>query len=196
MAELVYWCGVMKSGKSDRLIKHAYSYDAEHLPIVTIKPDTDTKNGKMITSRAGFSREADVYAKPEQNLAWEVRQRALGAGAIYRVFVDEAQFLTPEQVGQLYELTRADNIPVDAYGLRSDFQTHLFPGSLRLFEIADRIEKLNSGGVCRCGNVPEFNTRRIGDRYVFEGEQVAIDGVEATYDSLCGQCYVKEGGTI
>jgi thymidine kinase len=81
-----------------------------------------------------------------------------------------------------------------AYGIRTDFQTVAFPGSRRLLEIAHSLEELKT--ICRCGRKAVFNGRRIGDRFVFDGDQVAIDGSEVTYESLCGACYLEESGGV
>jgi len=105
--------------------------------------------------------------------------------------IDEAQFLTTEQVDQLYELSKIYKISVIAHGLRTDFLSNVFPGSARLFELADNIEKLPT--MCRCGSQAEFNCRKLNGKYVFTGSQIAIDGeATTTYDSLCGICYLEE----
>ena len=83
-----------------------------------------------------------------------------------------------------------DDIPVLAYGIRTDFQTQGFPGSLRLLEIAHSLEELKT--ICRCGKKAMFNGRKVGGRFIFEGSQVAIDGESVTYESLCPVCYLKE----
>ena len=85
-----------------------------------------------------------------------------------------------------------DDIPVLAYGIRNDFRTHAFPGSGRLLAIAHTLEELKT--ICRCGRKAVFNGRRIGDRFVFDGDQVAIDGASVAYESLCGHCYLQESG--
>ena len=107
------------------------------------------------------------------------------------VLVDEAQFLSRNQINQLFKIAKSKNISVICYGLRADFRSMLFPGSKRLFEIADNIEKLPT--MCHCGSQAEFNCRKVNGKYVFHGNQVAIDGKDnVTYDSLCGKCYQKE----
>ena len=79
-----------------------------------------------------------------------------------------------------------------AYGIRTDFQTEAFPGSRRLLEIAHSLEELKT--ICRCGRKAVFNARKIGDQFVFDGDQVAIDGEDVTYESLCGACYLEVSG--
>ena len=197
MAKLHFKYGAMNSGKSDTIIKTAYNYLEQGLNIATVKPSIDTKSAASIVARGGAERVVDILAAPDTDLRQAVSlfmaEKALRK--LNCVLVDESQFLSREQVNQLFETAKIDNISVIAYGLRADFRSDLFPGSKRLFELADNIEKIPT--MCGCGSQAEFNCRKQGDHYVFEGEQVAIDGEEAiTYDSLCGTCYIKERGSI
>lgn len=191
MAKLHFKYGAMNSGKSDTLIKTAYNYEERGLKVVVIKPQVDTRGSGYVVARGGHSRKADIYASSPLDLAMEIsRFRDIAC-----VLVDEAQFLTEAQISQLYLVAKTQNISVICYGLRADFRTELFPGSKRLLEIADNLEKLPT--MCFCGSQAEFNTRKLNGRYVFEGDQLAIEG-EGTveYDSLCGACYIREGGVI
>lgn len=191
MAKIHFKYGAMNSGKTDTLIKTAYNYEERGLEVVVIKPEVDTKGGQTITARGGHSRKVDILAGRELNLAQEIAKRDRAAC----VLVDEAQFLTSEQISELYEVAKQQGKSVICYGLRADFRTEVFPGSRRLFEIADNIEKLPT--MCFCGSQAEFNTRKINGKYTFTGSQVAIDGEDKVeYDSLCGSCYVREGGAI
>lgn len=195
MAKLHFKYGAMNSGKSDTLIKTAYNYTERGLSVVTLKPSVDTKGNDQIVARGGARRTVDIMATPEMNIRQAITTyiSEKDIGTLSCVLIDEAQFLSTEQVSQLLEVAKLDNISVIAYGLRADFRTKLFPGSMRLFEIADNIEKLPT--MCRCGNQGEVNCRKVNDRYVFEGDQVAIDGEQAvSYESLCGSCYLKEKG--
>ena len=110
------------------------------------------------------------------------------------LLIDEGQFLSSDQVDDLLRIALMDDIPVIAYGIRTDFQTVAFPGSRRLLEIAHSLEELKT--ICRCGRKAIFNARRIDGRFVFDGDQVAIDGVDVTYESLCGVCYLEESGGV
>lgn len=193
MSKLSFKYGAMNSGKSDILIKTAYNYTERGHDVIAMKPGIDTKGGEYITARAGGQRAVDILALPDMNIRAEINafiaKQALQD--LQCVLVDEAQFLSAEQVDQLFEVAKFDDTSVIAYGLRTDFQTSLFPGSKRLLELADNLEKLPT--MCRCDRQAEFNCRKIGDTYVFDGEQVAIDGEQAvTYDSLCGTCYLEE----
>lgn len=195
MAKLHFKYGAMNSGKSDTLIKTAYNYTERGLDVLTIKSSIDTKGGDQIVARAGSSRSVDLHASPDTNLRKAVKKIIIDNDIkkLACILIDEAQFLTPEQVDQLFKLAKIDNISVIAYGLRADFLTHLFPGSARLLEIADNIEKLPT--MCRCGNQAEFNCRKIDGEFVFQGDQVAIDGDQnISYESLCGVCYLEEKG--
>ena len=197
MAKLHFKYGAMNSGKSDTLIKTAYNYTERGLDVLTIKSSVDTKGGDKIVARVGTSRKVDIHATPDANIRVEVKNliEKKNIKKLSCILIDEAQFLTRTQVNQLFELAKIDNISVIAYGLRADFLTNLFPGSERLLEIADNIEKLPT--MCRCGNQAEFNCRKIDDVFVFEGDQVAIDGDRnITYESLCGVCYLEEKGAL
>lgn len=191
MAKLHFKYGAMNSGKSDTLIKTAYNYEERGLKVVVIKPKIDTKGGDYVTARGGHSRKVDFHVSEDLNLA----NLFANAPKISCILVDEAQFLTERQIGQLFHVAKEHDISVICYGLRADFRTELFPGSKRLLEIADNIEKLPT--MCFCGSQAEFNTRKLNGVYVFEGDQVAIEGAgKVEYDSLCGACYMREGGVF
>lgn len=191
MSKLSFKYGAMNSGKSDTLIKTAYNYTERGHQVITIKPSADTKATEII-ARAGGRVAVDILATPDMNLREAIQAfvHTQKLSDLQAVLIDEAQFLTKEQIDQLYEVAKIDDISVIAYGLRTDFQRLLFPGSMRLLELADVLEKLPT--MCRCDKQAEFNTRKIGDQYVFDGDQVAIDKGAVTYDSLCGTCYLEE----
>lgn len=202
MAKLYFRYGAMNSGKTTGLLQTAYNYEERGQRVLLVKADVDTKGESTVVSRLGFSREVDLLVTPEDDVRALVRERALGDAAstaplldgVDCVLVDEAQFLAPRQVDQLMQLVLIDDVPVLAYGIRSDFRTVSFPGSRRLLEIAHSLEELKT--ICRCGRKAIFNARKVGDRFVFDGDQVAIDGVDVTYESLCGKCYLDAGGTL
>lgn len=191
MSKLHFKYGAMNSGKSDTLIKTAYNYEERGLKVLVLKPAVDTKGEAMIVARGGHSRKVDILADNTLDIA----SIALDTPDVACILVDEAQFLSEEQISQLFRLAKNNDISVIAYGLRADFRAQMFPGSKRLFEIADNIEKLPT--MCFCGSQAEFNTRKVNGKYIFKGDQVAIDGEDKVeYDSLCGRCYQREGGTI
>lgn len=191
MAKLHFKYGAMNSGKTDTLIKTAYNYTERGLNVIVIKPSVDTKGNAQVVARGGYTRDVDVLADERTNLELAVTNRL----PVACVLVDEAQFLTSRQISQLYRIAKQHDVSVICYGLRADFRTQIFPGSQRLFEIADNIEKLPT--MCFCGSQAEFNTRKVDGAYVFDGNQVAIEnGKEISYDSLCGTCYQREGGVV
>ncbi|WP_251446027.1 thymidine kinase [Microbacterium sp. USTB-Y] len=196
MAKLYFRYGAMNSGKSTALLQAAYNYEERGQRVLLAKPAIDTKGASQIESRLGMTREVDFLIAAGQS-AREVfgqeRTKAREGGSdIACLLVDEAQFLEPWQVDDLFRIAVEDDIPVLAYGIRNDFLTHAFPGSGRLLAIAHTLEELKT--ICRCGRKAVFNGRRIGDRFVFDGDQVAIDGVAVAYESLCGHCYLQESG--
>jgi thymidine kinase len=133
----------------------------------------------------------DIVADDSINVYDAVHQWNKDVEKIGCVLVDEAQFMTPRQIDELLNLTIYDNIPVICYGLRTDFQSQLFPGSQRLFALAHSIEELKT--ICRCGQKALFNARKIENKFVFKGTQVAIDDThDIEYESLCGSCYFRE----
>ncbi|SDT27637.1 thymidine kinase [Microterricola viridarii] len=196
MAKLYFRYGAMNSGKSTALLQAAYNYEERGHAVLLAKPAVDTKGDLGILSRLGFSRSVDFVLAPDADtlgLVQEHRRRVLEATNrdVSCLLIDEAQFLTEDQVDDLLRIAVLEGIPVLAYGIRTDFQTVAFPGSRRLLEVAHSLEELKT--ICRCGRKAVFNGRKIGDRYVFDGAQVAIDATDAvSYESLCGSCYLQE----
>ena len=192
MAKLHFKYGAMNSGKSDTLIKTAYNYDERGLATLTVKPALDTKGEDWVVARGGARRRVDVLTRPEDDLRARIHAVAdeKGVRRLHCVLVDESQFLQPSQISQLLRVAKQDGISVICFGLRTDFRTRAFPGAARLMELADNVEKLPT--MCRCGSQAEFNCRVVDGRFVFEGEQVAIDGAHVTYESLCGPCFMDE----
>ena len=181
----------MNSGKSTALLQVAHNYEERGMNILLIKHKVDSKGEDTIISRLGMNRKADIIASKDMNIRQIVVQWSKDVEKVSCVLVDEAQFLDKKQVDQLFDLTVQDNIPVICFGLRTDFQKELFPGSRRLFALAHTIEELKT--ICRCGRKALLNARKIDNKFVFEGSQVAIDGEKAvTYESLCGKCYAEE----
>ena len=207
MAKLYFRYGAMNSGKSTALLKAAYNYEERGQRVLLAKPEIDTKGASQIESRLGMTREVDfligseddaraLFAVHRQRIRDEVDEELLPAAPadVACLLIDEAQFLTPEQIDDLFRIAVLDGIPVLAYGIRNDFRTHAFPGSARLLAIAHTLEELKT--ICRCGRKAVFNGRRVDGRFVFDGDQVAIDGVAVTYESLCGNCYLEESGGV
>jgi len=185
MAKLYFRYGAMNSGKTTHLIQVAYNYEERHMKILLLKPQVDSKGNNYIVSRIGVKRKVDYMINNEVNLYDLLKNEDMNC-----LLVDEVQFLTEKQIDQLLEFVTIRNIPVICYGLRTDFQTKGFPGSKRLLLLAHSIEELKT--ICRCGKKAVFNARKINGEFVFDGSQIAIDGDEVTYESLCHVCYDKE----
>lgn len=213
MAKLYFRYGAMNSGKSTALLQVAYNYEERGQHVLLAKPEIDTKGASQIESRLGVTREVDFLIPAggdARALFRDERERMLRRSAeglipadpvdVACLLVDEAQFLSAEQVDDLFRIAVEDGIPVMAYGIRNDFLTHAFPGSARLLAIAHSLEEMKT--ICRCGRKAVFNGRVVGGRFVFDGDQVAIDEAAGggaapdvvTYESLCGNCYLEESG--
>jgi thymidine kinase len=187
MAKLYFRYGAMNCGKSTALIQVDYNYRERGMATLIVKPLTDTKGQDRIISRLSVSRRVDVTANPEDDLFARIAPRR-GEKPVDCVLVDEAQFLTTAQVDQLFRLAVRADIPVICYGLRTDFKMNGFEGSQRLLLLAHSIEELKT--ICKCGRKAMVNGRKVGGRFVFEGQQVAIDGEDdVEYESLCPDCY-------
>jgi thymidine kinase len=189
----------MNSGKSTALLQAAYNYEERGQRVLLAKPQIDTKGDAAIVSRLGVTRKVDFTVAPDEDiyqkfLVQSARVLATTGIPVSCLLVDEAQFFTEGQVDDLLRVAILEGVPVLAYGIRTDFQTVAFPGSRRLLEIAHSLEELKT--ICRCGRKAMFNARKIGDKYVFDGDQVAIDGVDVTYESLCGTCYLDESNGV
>lgn len=186
MAKLFFRYGAMNSGKSTALMQVAYNYEERGMNILLLKPRIDTKGGDVVVSRLGVTRRVDILIDPEMDLQAEIRAR-MAERPVHCVLLDEVQFVKPGQIDQLFRLVIEDDVPVICYGLRTDFLMNGFPGSERLLLLAHSIEELKT--ICRCGRKAVFNGRKIDHKFVFSGEQVAIDG-DVQYESLCGECYL------
>jgi thymidine kinase len=198
MSKLYFRHGAMNSGKSTALLQAAHNYEERGQAVLLAKPAIDTKGDTAILSRLGVDRHVDFLITPELNLRTEFQRRStLSREATGKrvacLLLDEAQFLTRDQVDQALEIAVLDDVPVLAFGIRTDFLTNGFPGSLRLLEIAHSLEELKT--ICRCGKKAMFNGRKVNGDFVFDGDQVAIDGEEVTYESLCPSCYFREKST-
>ena len=184
--------GAMNSGKSTALMQVAFNYEERGMRVFILKPSIDTKGGECLLSRLGVSRPVDKAVTPDMDVFELVKQEAArGDKPLACVLTDESQFFTPQQAEQLFMVTVKLNIPVIAYGLRTDFSMQGFPGSTRLLELAHAIEEMKT--ICTCGRKATCNGRKVNGEFVFEGDQVAIDQENnVEYQSLCAQCYFAE----
>ena len=184
MAKLYFKYGAMGSSKTAQALITKFNYEERGMRVWLIKPALDDRDGvATLRSRIGLEAEACVI-RAEDDVAerWRTMERT------DVIIADEAQFLTPEQIDQLRMLVDEDGIPVLCFGLRTDFQTHLFPGSRRLLELADSITEIKT--ICECGAKATVNARISGGRVVTEGAQVLIGGNDS-YVAMCHACWKK-----
>ena len=181
MAKLYFKYGAMGSSKTAQALITKYNYEENDMRVWLIKPATDKRDGAaVVKSRIGLMAEAEAMAQ-DADLYALFRQRNADV-----VIVDECQFFSPEQIDQLRRIVDELDIPVLCFGLRSDFQTKLFPGSRRLFELADSIQEIKT--ICDCGSKATVNARVVDGYVVTEGAQVLIGGNDC-YIAMCHRCY-------
>ena len=189
--KLYFYYGTMASAKTLRLLTTAYNFEENHIRILVMKPSLDVRDGDgIIRSRVGLERPC-MMADKEDDLFGIVKRRDEELRAedsrLEWVLVDECQFLTEKQVEQLAKVVDKLDISVMCYGLRTDFQSRLFPGSRRLFELADDIEEIKSS--CRCGRKTSINGRFDSYGHILvEGGQVMVGG-DDLYRPLCRRCW-------
>lgn len=195
--KLLFRYGCMNGGKSLQLLATAHNFQEHGIPFIIFKSSIDTRDGdNVIHSRAMADRECvsvepndDIYAIVSDYID---RSFIVGEKGIDWILVDECQFLTEEQVDQLAAIADNLGINVICYGLRTDFQTKMFPGSKRLFEICDKIEEIKSS--CDCGCKTIFNARiNEHGEIVTDGEQVEVGG-DDRYVAMCRKCYYQKIG--
>ena len=188
MAKLHFRYGAMNSGKTAILIQTAFNYEERGQKVLIIKPGIDTKGNDTIVSRIGVSRKVDYLINNDDSVIDTLKNNLKNINCI---LVDEVQFMTRKQIEELWYITKVFDIPVIGYGLRTDFKTNGFEGSIRMFELAD--ELLEMPTICRCGKKARFNGRLINNEYVYDVDSICIDDKEdVSYESLCGSCYLKK----
>ena len=187
MAKLYFKYGAMGSSKTAQALITKYNYEENDLRVWLLKPSADIRDGAhTISSRIGLSAEADILTPEMDAYAWFLEKLE---GQCDVIIVDECQFLTPEQIDQLRRIVDDCGIPVMCFGLRTDFQTKLFPGSLRLMEIADTIQEIKT--ICDCGAKATVNARIDSQGHIVtQGAQVFLGGNDS-YIAMCHKCYVK-----
>lgn len=186
MSKLYFRYSAMNAGKTTAILQVAYNYQERGMKAILVKPAVDTKGGDHIVSRLNIDRKVDILLKDEEFVSNMIDLNNKPDA----ILVDEAQFLVPEQVDDLYYISKEYDIPVLCYGLRCDFQMKPFRAAPRLLEIADDIEELKT--ICTCGVKATQNLRLVNGEVTFEGGQVAIDGENnVSYDSVCGKCYIR-----
>ena len=187
MAKLYFKYGAMGSSKTAQALITKYNYEENDLNVWLLKPSADDRDGvQILRSRIGLEASADIIS-PETDIFRRFETEKLGQVDV--IIVDECQFFTSRQIDQLREIVDAYNLPVMCFGLRTDFQTKLFPGSRRLMEVADSILEIKT--ICDCGAKATVNARIDGDGHIVtEGAQVVLGGNDS-YIAMCHKCYTR-----
>ena len=186
MAKLYFKYGAMGSSKTAQALITKYNYEENDLNVWLIKPSADMRDGEgILKSRIGLQSPVQMISPDMDVYKLFAAEKADTCDVI---IVDECQFMTMAQIDQLRSIVNDYNVPVMCFGLRTDFQTKLFPGSLRLMEVADTIQEIKT--ICDCGAKATVNAR-ISDGYIVtEGDQVFLGGNDA-YIAMCHKCYVR-----
>ena len=189
MAKLYFKYGAMGSSKTAQVLITKFNYEERGMRVWLIKPATDVRDGEdMIRSRIGLSATCSAIGKKD-----DIYEIYTGSGVEADVIIaDESQFFTSAQIDQLRRIVDECGAPVLCFGLRTDFMTRLFPGSHRLFELADSISEIKT--MCECGRKATVNARINDDGEVLTaGRQVMLGGNER-YIAMCHRCYRKRIG--
>ena len=191
MSKLYFKFGAMGCSKTAQALITKFNYEERNMKVLLLKPAIDTRDGAaVVRSRIGLQQDA-VSVQSDEDLFQLYEQNYADCNVI---IVDECQFLTPEQVDDLSDIVIRKNIPVLCFGLATDFTTHLFPGSKRLFEIAESISEIKS--VCTCGAKATVNARLDDEgNVVTEGSQVLLGGNDR-YVAMCRRCWLKKCGRL
>ncbi|MBR7117612.1 MAG: thymidine kinase [Clostridia bacterium] len=187
MAKLYFKYGAMGSSKTAQALITKFNYEERGMRVWLIKPATDNRDGEMILrSRIGLAQDCTPISA-DQSILRLFKDEHSECDVIIS---DECQFFTPEQVNEMRAIVDEYNIPVLCFGLRTDFLTKLFPGSMRLFEVADSIAEIKT--ICKCGSKATVNARISEDgKVVTKGSQVMLGGNDA-YIAMCHRCYIEE----
>ena len=183
---LKFFYGAMGCGKTRKMQGDYYSKIEDGFSVIIVKPSIDKKADNDTLARDGGKVPAKFLVGREDNLYMLIAIYLVDNNLDF-ILVDEAQFLESHHVDEIVNIVDILGINVYCYGLRTDFQTNLFSGSKRLFEVADELIPINRQ--CSCGNLKIYNMSLENGEAVFDGEQVAIDGIDATYESVCRKCY-------
>ena len=187
MAKLYFKYGAMGSSKTAQALITKYNYEENDLKVWLIKPSADTRDGKQILrSRIGLEAEVEVIP-PDMDILARFDETRRGSCNV--IIVDECQFLTEQQIDELRAIVNDRNVPVMCLGLRTDFQTKLFPGSRRLMELADEIQEIKT--MCDCGAKATVNARIDSNGHIItQGAQVVLGGNDS-YIAMCHKCYIR-----
>ena len=189
MAKLYFKYGAMGSSKTAQALITKFNYEERGMTVWLVKPALDDRDGAdVLRSRVGLESAAEVIpAGADLRRRWTEKG---GSKAFDVIIADEAQFFTPEQIEALRDIVDEEDVPVLCFGLRTDFQTHTFPGSKRLLELADSLTEIKT--ICACGAKATVNARITADgKVVTAGEQVLLGGNDS-YVAMCHACWKKQ----
>jgi thymidine kinase len=188
MSKLYFRYGAMNCGKSTNLLQVAHNYEERGMKVIIIKPKTDTKGGNKVVSRLGVTREVDLLVDINDNVFEKVKDYIEENENIDCILGDEVQFFKSHHIDELFEIAVKLDIPTICYGLRTDFQMKGFEGSERLLLLSHSLEELKT--ICKCGKKALLNGRLINGKFVFQGQQIAIDKKDnVEYEALCPRCF-------
>lgn len=193
MANLVFNYSAMNGGKSINLLQTAYSYEEKNIKFILIKSKKDTKGNDTVLSRTMAKRKVDIILGEDESLLCEKYYKKYYN--VRLILVDEVEMLSEDQIEELWTIAHLINIPVIAYGLKSNFKGEIFsPAISKLFSLADVIKEVGSSCLCICGKPATLNSRKEDDEFTLEGEVLVIDGEKkhVEYVPLCGDCYLKK----
>ena len=187
MAKLYFKYGAMGSSKTAQALITKYNYEENDMQVWLIKPSADVRDGAdILRSRIGLEAKVDIITPATDIYALFDQTKKDTCNVI---IADECQFFTPQQIDQLRYIVNDFDVPVMCFGLRTDFQTKLFPGSMRLMEVADAIQEIKT--ICDCGAKATVNARIDGQGHIVtQGAQVFLGGNDA-YIAMCHRCYVN-----
>ena len=185
MAKLYFKYGAMGSSKSANALITKFNYEERGMKVLLIKPSADDRYGKdCVASRIGLKEKAVIVSPDTNILALYSSKKDIDV-----IIADECQFFTSDQIDQMRYIVNSYDVPVLCFGIRTDFRTNLFPGSRRLFEIADSIQEIKT--ICSCGNKAIVNARiDKNGKVVTEGDQILIGGNDK-YIAMCHKCWTK-----
>ena len=185
MSKMYFRYGAMNCGKTTALLQVAHNYEEQGMKVLVIKSKIDKKGNDIVVSRVGISRKVDLLLDLKESIKNKIKLDNIDC-----ILVDEVQFMTKDQIKELWIISKLKDIPVICYGLKTNFKGELFEGSKTVIELADELEELVT--ICKCGKKARFNARVINGKYVSKGDVVAIDGIDAKYEPLCGKCYIEK----
>ena len=184
MGKLYFYFGAMGSSKTAIALMQRFNFIEQGISVLLLKPSIDTRDGEnILASRIGLSAPV-IMVKPMESIKTIFQKVSFSI-----IIVDEAHFLSSEQIEELRKLVDTQGISVYCYGLRTDFTTKMFEGSKRLFEIADRIEEIKT--VCKCGRPTIVNARFANGKIINQGDQICIGGNDL-YKPMCFNCWKKK----